>query len=153
MAILTRRPGQYIHVGTVLVDILRIGSSLRPSSSTLEVRSSSSSPASNAVNSCVSISRWLFCLMGLVSFVLGLLMLIFLPDKPSNTWWLTSRQRAIAVERIARGQTGIKSHVIKWYQVKEAASDSKTWLYVPPIRTPHGLLQRNSSSCYLIGSA
>lgn len=66
--------------------------------------------------------------MGLFSITIGFFVTVFLPDKPSTCWWLTPRQRAIAVERIARQQTGIKSYVFKWWQVKEALLDSKTWL-------------------------
>jgi sugar phosphate permease len=92
--------------------------------------------------------RYIFLLLGLLTISTGVLIFIVLPDNPANTSWLSPRDRAIAVERVARSQTGIKcvlyckvhlqeSHLIyyicrnhdyKFYQVKEALTDIRVWL-------------------------
>ncbi|RXK37540.1 hypothetical protein M231_05165 [Tremella mesenterica] len=73
--------------------------------------------------------RWIFCLLGLFTIALGSVMMFVFPDKPSTCWWYTERQRAVAVARIARSQTGIKSHLYRKYQIVEAFTDVKTWLF------------------------
>ncbi|GFZ44243.1 hypothetical protein JCM24511_01965 [Saitozyma sp. JCM 24511] len=72
--------------------------------------------------------KWIFCLLGSLTIVVGIVILIVLPDSPSNWRFFTPRQRALAVARIARAQTGIKSHVLKPYQIKEAVLDPKIWI-------------------------
>lgn len=72
--------------------------------------------------------RWIFCVLGLFTIVLGAAMFLLFPDKPSTCHWYTERQRAVAVVRIARSQTGIKNHEYRRYQVIEGLTDVKTWL-------------------------
>jgi ACS family allantoate permease-like MFS transporter len=72
--------------------------------------------------------RWIFCLLGCLTLVIGVVMFFVLPDSPSNWRFFTPRQRALAVARIARAQTGIKNHVVKPYQIKEAFLDIKVWM-------------------------
>ncbi|GFZ43988.1 hypothetical protein JCM24511_01709 [Saitozyma sp. JCM 24511] len=72
--------------------------------------------------------KWIFCLLGCLTLVIGVVMFFVLPDSPSNWRFFTPRQRALAVARIARAQTGIKNHVVKPYQIKEAFLDIKVWI-------------------------
>ncbi|KAM0753617.1 MFS general substrate transporter [Meredithblackwellia eburnea MCA 4105] len=79
--------------------------------------------------------RYIFLLLGICTAIVGTCILFFLPDKPSSTWWLSPRRRAIIIERVAKSQVGIKSHEFKWYQVKEALLDIKVWMLVLMIMT------------------
>ncbi|GFG26543.1 uncharacterized transporter C460.05 [Aspergillus udagawae] len=74
--------------------------------------------------------RWMyvFLIFGAVSVATGILSLLLLPDLPSTARFLTPRERAIAVDRVARNQQGVKNHHFKWEQVWQAARDPKTWL-------------------------
>jgi hypothetical protein len=74
--------------------------------------------------------RWMyvFIIFGAISIVTGIWTLIVLPDLPSTAKFLNERERAIAVERVAANRQGVKNHHFKWYQVKQAALDPKTWL-------------------------
>lgn len=72
--------------------------------------------------------RWIFLLLGLCSMVVALLNYLYLPDQPATCRWLTPRQRALAVIRGARSQTGIKNHKFRLYQTKEALLDPKCWM-------------------------
>jgi hypothetical protein len=71
---------------------------------------------------------YVFLIFGAVSVATGILSLLLLPDLPSTARFLTPRERAIAVDRVARNQQGVKNHHFKWEQVWQAARDPKTWL-------------------------
>jgi MFS family permease len=74
--------------------------------------------------------RWMyvFLIFGAFSVVTGIFALWLLPDLPSTAKFLSERERAIAVDRVAINQQGVKSPKFKWYQVWQAARDPKTWL-------------------------
>lgn len=55
--------------------------------------------------------------------------MIFLPDSPVTAKGLTEREKRIAVERLRDNQTGIENKHLKWYQVREAFTDYKTYLF------------------------
>ncbi|KAJ1715495.1 MFS transporter [Aspergillus flavus] len=74
--------------------------------------------------------RWMyvFLIFGAVSLAIGIASLIFLPDLPSTAKFLTEREKAIAIDRVAINRQGVRNHHFKWYQVWQAARDPKTWL-------------------------
>lgn len=71
---------------------------------------------------------YVFLIFGAVSLVTGIFALWLLPDLPSTAKFLTEKERAIAVERVAINRQGVKNQQFKWYQVSQAARDPKTWL-------------------------
>lgn len=81
-------------------------------------------------NITTGLPRWMyvFIIFGAVSVATGIWSLLVLPDLPSTARFLTERERAIAVERVAANRQGVKNRHFKWYQVKQAALDPKTWL-------------------------
>lgn len=74
--------------------------------------------------------RWMyvFLIFGSVSVATGIVSLIVLPDLPATAKFLTERERAIALERVAGNRQGVKNHHFKRYQLLQAAWDPKTWL-------------------------
>ncbi|KAI9932314.1 hypothetical protein ASPWEDRAFT_51020 [Aspergillus wentii DTO 134E9] len=74
--------------------------------------------------------RWMyvFLIFGAISLATGIVALLWLPDLPSTAKFLTEKERAIAVERVAENRQGIKNHHFKWDQVWQAIRDPKTWL-------------------------
>ncbi|KAF2843565.1 allantoate transport protein [Patellaria atrata CBS 101060] len=50
------------------------------------------------------------------------------PNSPVSAWFLTPEERVVAVERLRRGQTGVRCQKIKLSQVIEAFTDIKLWL-------------------------
>jgi len=50
------------------------------------------------------------------------------PNSPVSAWFLTEEERVAAVERLRKGQTGVRCQKIKGGQVKEAILDVKIWL-------------------------
>jgi len=51
------------------------------------------------------------------------------PDSPTNAWFLTPAERAIAVRRLKENQTGVENKHFKMGQMIEALTDPKTWLF------------------------
>ena len=62
----------------------------------------------------------LTCLFGLFCFAL--------PSSPVTAWFLTPDERFAAVERLRRGQTGVRCTQFKAGQLREAITDIKVWL-------------------------
>ncbi|KAF2137338.1 uncharacterized protein K452DRAFT_111817 [Aplosporella prunicola CBS 121167] len=77
-----------------------------------------------------ALARWMyvFIIFGSCSFVWGIVSLIVLPDLPSTAKFLTERERAIAVERVASNRQGVKNNHFKKNQAWECARDPKTWM-------------------------
>ncbi|OAA60127.1 Major facilitator superfamily domain, general substrate transporter [Cordyceps fumosorosea ARSEF 2679] len=82
----------------------------------------------------ISHIRWvapwkaLFLLLGAATFLFAGLVLYMLPDVPAKARFLSKRERDMAVARVRDNMTGIRNNVYKWYQVREALLDTKTWL-------------------------
>jgi len=72
----------------------------------------------------------LFLLLGALAILVGVVVLLFLPDSPVNARLLSREERIAAIERVREGQSGTENHHIKRYQVYEALSDFRTWLIV-----------------------
>lgn len=77
-----------------------------------------------------SIPKWkyLFILIGCVSFTWSLLMLYFLPDSPMNARFLTDKQKYIITKRVLENSTGVQTNKFKPYQAKEGALDIKAYI-------------------------
>lgn len=56
-------------------------------------------------------------------------MFIMLPDSPVTAKRLTLQQRRIAIERLRGNQTGVENKHLKWYQVREAFTDYKIYVF------------------------
>ncbi|KAK5109880.1 hypothetical protein LTR62_006487 [Meristemomyces frigidus] len=56
--------------------------------------------------------------------------LTFMPDSAANARFLTHKQRVVAVERISKNMTGVKTKQYKPKQIVEALLDIKVWLLV-----------------------
>ncbi|KAF2127214.1 MFS general substrate transporter [Dothidotthia symphoricarpi CBS 119687] len=74
--------------------------------------------------------RWMyvFIIFGSLSIAMGIVTLIFLPDLPTTAKFLTVRERAVAVERVAGNRQGVKNKHFKKYQAWQTLYDPKTWI-------------------------
>ena len=70
----------------------------------------------------------LFLLFGGLAIVVGVCVLIWLPDSPVSTRMLTEEERIAAVERVRDDQGGIENKQWKKDQIIEALTDIRTWL-------------------------
>ncbi|KAE9405850.1 MFS general substrate transporter [Gymnopus androsaceus JB14] len=73
--------------------------------------------------------QWLMLITGLLTLVLSVCFWFFFPDSPTNAWFLTREERAIAVQRIKENQTGVENKHFKRAQLMELLYEPKTWLF------------------------
>lgn len=66
---------------------------------------------------------------GILTLLTALAFWFLFPDSPTNAWFLTPKERAIAVHRIKVNQTGVENKHFKKEQLIEALLDPKTWLF------------------------
>ncbi|KAL4932383.1 putative MFS transporter [Aspergillus undulatus] len=71
----------------------------------------------------------IFLLCGLLTVLYAVVVLIFMPDSPMETKFLSEREKVIAVERLRANQMGIISREWRWDHVWETAIDIKTWVW------------------------
>ncbi|KAK9784212.1 putative Major facilitator superfamily (MFS) profile domain-containing protein [Seiridium cardinale] len=77
----------------------------------------------------LSIASWrlLFLVLGAISMIFGVMMFFFCPDRPEAGRFLSEREALIAIERKRSDNTGIENKKLKFYQVREALVDWKSW--------------------------
>ncbi|PYH79263.1 MFS general substrate transporter [Aspergillus uvarum CBS 121591] len=78
-----------------------------------------------------SLASWQyqFIILGAVSVGWGAFMMFTLADGPYNASWLSEEERRVAVRRLGPAHSGEPIHEIKRYQIWEALTDPKTWLF------------------------
>jgi len=76
------------------------------------------------------IASWkiIYILLGGLAIVVGIGVLIWLPDSPLHASFLTYEERTAVLERVRDDQVGIENKVLKSYQIKEAFLDIRIWL-------------------------
>ncbi|KAJ7368222.1 MFS general substrate transporter [Mycena albidolilacea] len=72
----------------------------------------------------------IYILLGALAIVVGICVLIWLPDSPVHAKFLTKEERIAALERVRDDQGGTENHKIKKEQIFEALLDIRTWLIV-----------------------
>ncbi|KAJ4244848.1 hypothetical protein NW757_010229 [Fusarium falciforme] len=79
-----------------------------------------------------AIAPWklLFLVMGAFQLLWGLVLYIWLPDSPLKDNFLTGKDKYIALDRVRENMIRIENKELKWYQVREALTDYKTYLLV-----------------------
>ena len=72
--------------------------------------------------------RWLYIILGVVTFIWAFVLFALLPDTISSAKFLTPEERQFAADRAVIAGTGRteKTHW-KWVQMREALMDPKTW--------------------------
>ncbi|KAI1339384.1 major facilitator superfamily domain-containing protein [Xylariaceae sp. FL0016] len=71
---------------------------------------------------------YIFLVLGLLSILVGLGWLFYMPHTPNKARFLTHEEQVVAVQRVAQNMMGIKGYQWKNYQVWHAIKDPKTWL-------------------------
>jgi MFS family permease len=70
----------------------------------------------------------MFLLFGLITIVVGICVVIFLPDNPMTAKKLTTEEKVWSIERLRENKTGVENKHFKAYQVRECFLDPQTWL-------------------------
>jgi ACS family allantoate permease-like MFS transporter len=71
-----------------------------------------------------------FLLLGAMAIVVGICVLLWMPDSPVHAHMLTREERIAALERVRNDQGGTENKIFKKDQVYEALTDIRTWLVV-----------------------
>lgn len=77
-----------------------------------------------------SLGQWqvLFLSVGAITLAWAILCWFCLAAAPTDAWWLSSREKVIAIRRVRGNQAGIENRVFKKDQFIEAFLDPKSWL-------------------------
>ncbi|RSM17482.1 hypothetical protein CDV31_003732 [Fusarium ambrosium] len=71
----------------------------------------------------------IFLFLGLLTGVVGLSFWFIMPDSPAVAGFLSKEEKALHLQRIRGNEQGIGSQTFKWSHVREALTDTMTWLY------------------------
>ncbi len=74
--------------------------------------------------------RYQFIVIGSITSLWAIFLFFILPDNPVHAYFLTQRQRVVAVERLRADQVGIENKTVKRDQIIEALTDIKTYWYM-----------------------
>ncbi|KAI8666321.1 hypothetical protein NCS57_00856600 [Fusarium keratoplasticum] len=93
--------------------------------------------------SLTTIAPWklLFLVMGVFQLLWGLVLYIWLPDSPLKDNFLAGKDKYIGLDTVRENMIGIENKKLKWYQVRKAFTDYKTYLlvlFVLSIHVPTG---------------
>lgn len=84
--------------------------------------------------------RWLFIIEGAITFLLGMVAFVLLPDFPSSTgrkWLFTKEEQEVAVIRMRRDAIYDQQEegTSIWKGLRDAVKDKRVWIFVsfPPL--------------------
>ncbi|KAL6303081.1 MFS general substrate transporter [Sparassis latifolia] len=91
------------------------------------------------------IPQWklIYIILGALAIIVGICVLIWMPDSPVTARFLTEEERIAALERVRDDQAGTHNKHIKKYQIYESLKDVRTWfifLIVMCIGLPNGAM-------------
>ncbi|KAH8883375.1 MFS general substrate transporter [Thozetella sp. PMI_491] len=77
-----------------------------------------------------SLSPWkyIYLILGSITFLWGLVFLYVVPDNPATSRWLSQDEKVTAIQRVIENKSGTKSRAIDRSQIIEAFMDIKIWL-------------------------
>lgn len=70
----------------------------------------------------------MFIVLGLLTCLVGVVMVLILPDTPMKAKWLTEGEKRALLKHVSVNQTGIENHTFKWSQLKEVLLDAQIWI-------------------------
>ncbi|KAI0357268.1 MFS general substrate transporter [Trametes cingulata] len=96
----------------------------------------------------IALWKYIFLILGAISVIFAVILWFFFPDSPVDARFLTAEEKVIAVKRVAEAKLGVKNKQFKWYQIRHALVDPKTWLlFVASIaaQIPNGIVSNFST--------
>ena len=81
-------------------------------------------------NSGILPYKIMYLLTGALAILVGISVLLWMPDSPVHARFLTEKERIVAVERIRDDQGGTENKKFKKEQIAETLLDIRTWLMV-----------------------
>ncbi|KAF5564677.1 major facilitator superfamily domain-containing protein, partial [Fusarium pseudoanthophilum] len=80
------------------------------------------------IDSSIGLWRFPFIICGAISVVWAVILWFALPSNPATAWFLSERERIVALRRMEDAKTGVESKKFKMDQAIEALLDPKVWL-------------------------
>ncbi len=71
--------------------------------------------------------QYIYLFAGALTVLFGIICFA-IPNSAVSAWFLSPEERVVAVERLRKGQTGVRCQKIKWSQIREGLLDIKVWL-------------------------
>jgi hypothetical protein len=71
--------------------------------------------------------KWIYVILGSCGLFAGLAIMILLPATPMKAWFLTAREKHIAVRRVMSNNTGIHTREFKLHQALSAFLDPQVY--------------------------
>ncbi|OTB09730.1 hypothetical protein K445DRAFT_342905 [Daldinia sp. EC12] len=78
----------------------------------------------------ISSWKWLHIICVVLTFVVFVPLVIFLPNSPVEARWLSTEEKVHTITMIRRTHAGISNKTFKWAQVRECFTDVKSWLFI-----------------------
>ncbi|KAI1140082.1 MFS general substrate transporter [Hypoxylon sp. FL0543] len=78
----------------------------------------------------ISSWKWLHIICVVLTFVVFVPLVIFLPNSPIEAKWLSTEEKVHTINIIRRTHAGISNKAFKWSQVRECFTDFKSWLFI-----------------------
>ncbi|KAM7191968.1 allantoate permease [Naviculisporaceae sp. PSN 640] len=77
-----------------------------------------------------SLAGWrvMFLALGGLTLVVGVAVLLFLPDSPMGAKWLNDTEKVALLKHVSVNQTGVVNHKFKGKELVEALGDPQIWL-------------------------
>lgn len=72
--------------------------------------------------------RIMFLVLGLVTMLVGVLTMLFIPDTPMKARWLSETEKVALLRHVSVNQTGVWSSRVDMRQIWEAVGDVQLWL-------------------------
>ncbi|KAL7005752.1 hypothetical protein EMMF5_004667 [Cystobasidiomycetes sp. EMM_F5] len=85
--------------------------------------------ACGATSSPLAPWRKFFLVLGIVTTAWGLLLFAFLPSRILDTWWLSPRERQVALDRLRHEKMNAGSHTFRMEQIRELALDPNFYCF------------------------
>lgn len=71
-----------------------------------------------------------YIVLGILAIIVGIAVIIWMPDSPLHAHMLSKEERIAAIERVRDDQGGTENKTLKKEQVVETLLDIRTWLIV-----------------------
>ncbi|KAL2256113.1 hypothetical protein VTK26DRAFT_2168 [Humicola hyalothermophila] len=74
--------------------------------------------------------RTMFLTLGCTTFLVGILVVLFLPDSPMKSKWLSDTEKVALLKHVSVNQTGIQNRTFRTKEIIEAFMDPQIYLFL-----------------------
>ncbi|KAL2848519.1 major facilitator superfamily domain-containing protein [Aspergillus pseudoustus] len=83
------------------------------------------------INGSLSTWKYIFLIYGAVTMLVGIVVILALPDSPATAWFFSAEEKKIAMLRVTENQTGLGTNKdLKLNQIIDALTDPKYYILI-----------------------